>query len=371
MIKAKIKEFSYRPTFKLKNNIINFDKFDINKCPSSFVLKIDKHNSYGISKWVSPKRTRSEPFSRIYSTYHLIKKITIIPIIKDEGKNGDLDRINSLTLSWMNLTNVFIILAWYDKAEFKNKGKITNQKFNNNWIKKKIQEIKDYQFDAHHWNNKHFEQDFLKVFDYSINSYKNISKNLKVDLSKRKNDLNFINLFIDKDSNFNLKRFIKHGLENSKFASRREVRTKHNLEIISKKSIKEILLIENNLGGKYFLTVDEMFFNKNYLILRESKNSTNNFLPSLGEIKDALFKVMLFKNIDYIEHNNKKWKHLCEIILYGKNNLDITLPTKLENNEEFIKLNSKHRKLIYSLNKESCCNKIKILLRSNKILLDD
>ena len=46
-----------------------------------------------VSCWVSAKRTRSKPFSRVLRMLYQkdMKKITIIPVVKDEGKDGDRD----------------------------------------------------------------------------------------------------------------------------------------------------------------------------------------------------------------------------------------------------------------------------------------
>ncbi len=53
-------------------------------------------------------------------------------MIKDEGIRGDNDRINVITLSMMNLLNVFVILAWYDDAQRHRtrEGKVTRQLMN-------------------------------------------------------------------------------------------------------------------------------------------------------------------------------------------------------------------------------------------------
>ena len=43
-----------------------------------------------MSWWVSPKRTRSYPYARVYDSLSFPgRKVTVIPIIKDEGKEGD------------------------------------------------------------------------------------------------------------------------------------------------------------------------------------------------------------------------------------------------------------------------------------------
>ena len=39
-----------------------------------------------VSRWISPKRTRSYPYERVYDTLAFDgKKVTIIPVVKDEG----------------------------------------------------------------------------------------------------------------------------------------------------------------------------------------------------------------------------------------------------------------------------------------------
>lgn len=367
MIKAKIKTFSYDATFhgsELKT--IKFHDFDINSAPSSSLVEVSANNFIGVSKWVSPKRTRSEPFARIYDTYNASKRITVIPIIKDEGKDGDLDRINSLTLAWMNLTNVYVIIAWYSDAEIKNgsKNKITNQIFDKKWINEKINEISKYQFDAHHWNMEHFSRDFITVFDRAINSYNVIEKKLNIKLHDRKKDHAKKEFFIDSKGLFDINKFIDDGLKNAEAAANREQKTEHKLEIVSNDSVKSILKIQNNLGGEYYLTVDEMIVYGDEIVLRESKNSSNSFLPSQGEIKDALFKTMLLKNIDHLSLNGKLLKHRNEIVLYGKNDLNIDLPTKELFDMETLK--SSYVNIIKMLNKEAERNKILIKIRSNK-----
>lgn len=104
-----------------------FKSFNINKVPASCLLLDEKYN-YSISKWVSPKRTRSYPFERVYNTLSYPKRITVIPIIKDEGLRGDRDFIQWDTISLMSLLDVYVILAYYNKAEkhSSRENKITN-----------------------------------------------------------------------------------------------------------------------------------------------------------------------------------------------------------------------------------------------------
>ncbi len=64
-ITAKITGIKYK--VKLANELkkIDFKEFDINKIPSSCLIT-DRKKSFAISKWVSPKRTRSYPYERVY-----------------------------------------------------------------------------------------------------------------------------------------------------------------------------------------------------------------------------------------------------------------------------------------------------------------
>jgi hypothetical protein len=87
-IKGKITGIKYKPLLAETQPTMNLTRFDINKSPSVCLLN-DKKNTFVISKWVSPKRTRSYPYERVYNTLNISKKITVIPIIKDEGADGD------------------------------------------------------------------------------------------------------------------------------------------------------------------------------------------------------------------------------------------------------------------------------------------
>jgi hypothetical protein len=150
---AKITGIEYKIHVKEELKKFSTEEFDINALPASFILE-DNNVSFAISKWVSPKRTRSYPYERVYNTLSSTKKITIIPIVKDEGSEGDRDFIQWDTVSMMSLLDVYVILAYYEKAEKhkSRKDKITNQSFNNDFILSKIKEIKNYHSSALHWN---------------------------------------------------------------------------------------------------------------------------------------------------------------------------------------------------------------------------
>lgn len=73
-VEGKITGIKYQVLFAEELNKFSINEFDINEVPSSCLLSINQH-TFAISKWVSPKRTRSYPFERVYNTLHVSKKI--------------------------------------------------------------------------------------------------------------------------------------------------------------------------------------------------------------------------------------------------------------------------------------------------------
>ena len=124
-----IEGIKYKSHLKSDLTEISIEDFNINSAKSSCVIA-DNQNRFALSKWVTPKRTRSYPYERVYNTFSVSKRITIIPIVKDEGANGDRDFLQWDTISLMSLLDVYVILAYYETAE-KHRSrpdKITNQK---------------------------------------------------------------------------------------------------------------------------------------------------------------------------------------------------------------------------------------------------
>ena len=198
-LKGIIKGVKYEPCLN-RGKLMEYDiaEFDVNTAKSFGLVNLGTPgNNLAFSKWVSPKRTRTYPFQRIYNTLGLsTKKVTIIPVIKDEGADGDNDRINAMTLSWMNLMNVYIILAWYEDARKVNmKDKITDQVLNVESISEKLLEISQFQSDALHWNANHFEDDFEQIYLNAVDSYKRISEKENVVMHKVQDHLDTLEKF--------------------------------------------------------------------------------------------------------------------------------------------------------------------------------
>lgn len=191
-IKGKITGIKYKVLLSDEIQSVDIDKFNINK-NSSFCLLKDKKNSYAISKWVSPKRTRSYPYERIYNTLNISKKITVIPIIKDEGSDGDRDFLQWDTVSLMSLLDVFVIFAYYDKAERNPnyKNKITDFQFDNEYVISKVKEIEQYHSSALHWNLKELKDNLHNIIDEIKKNYVKIEKYTGVTLHNQSGIDNF------------------------------------------------------------------------------------------------------------------------------------------------------------------------------------
>ncbi|MBW4581366.1 MAG: hypothetical protein KME42_17490 [Tildeniella nuda ZEHNDER 1965/U140] len=339
-----------------------FADFDINQSSAYGIIQTDS-SELAYSKWVSPKRTRSYPFARIYNTYNAAKILTVIPVIKDEGRDGDLDKLQYSTISWMNLLNTYIVLGYYENAEksYKDKqstkNKLTKQRFNNEFIKSQIQEILDYKQSALHWNRSLFEERFVEIFRKALDSYAVISRQINVPLHSHAGMEKYLQAII-KD----FEEFKNISLKGSRGASRREAATSHKLEYLID-GMKATFCIENYLGGTYYLTPDEMIHVDESYIIQESKNSTRKALPELSDIQDGLFKLIVYSNIDALQLNGHRVNFSVRLRLTGRGIKDsIILPWSPEKLEEFIRVNS----LVFSKKEESTIRKLLLEVEHNE-----
>lgn len=337
-----IKGVIYRTYLAEKLKEINVSEFDVNKTPKFGLIK-SPTTEIAYSQWVSPKRTRSYPFARIYNTYNASKVITVIPVIKDEGKDGDRDRIQYSTISWMNLLNIYIVLAYYETADRSrkkgqvDKQKLTNQKFNNEFVKFQINEILAYHQSALHWNKSLFEERFVEIFEKALDYYDSISRKTGVTIHSRQGMDNYLKTIIEE-----FEEFKNISLKGSQNASKREALTSHELEYLVD-GLKATFSIENYLGGVYYLTPDEIFHDSDTYIIQESKNTSTQSLPKLSDIQDGLFKLILFSNLDSLNLDGQPVSFRTKLKLTGNNVISTIIfpdasPAELES---FLAANSK------------------------------
>lgn len=362
-IVGKITGVKYRVLYSSSLEEFKISNIDINTAPSSFILN-NKKSKYAVSKWVSPKRTRSYPYERVYNTLNISKKITIIPIIKDEGASGDRDFIQWDTISLMSLLDVYVIIAYYNDADAKN-NKITNQKFDNKFIISKIKQIEEFHSSALHWNLNELENSNInKIASKAKLEYQKISNRTEVLLHSETGIDNFINR-ISKDVNS----FMQFSRDKAKKAQEREIKTTQPKEALLTDTKAKITLT-NYLGGEYYITVDETLLDGNRLNLIEGKHSRTSKLPSKGDIKDGLLKMILYTNICDVRVNNQKVTTYPKLLLTSSNLTGIlTSNSPLEERTIFYQNNNIKQSNINDIEtilEEAQINKFEIIIQYAK-----
>ncbi len=317
-LSAKIKGIKYKPLLCRDLEIFEFKDLEkaLSSC-ASFILTINKENKVAVSWWVSAKRTRSYPYARVYDTLGFSgKKITIIPVVKDEGKEGDRDFLQWDTVSLMSLLGVYVIVAYYNNAErsTRYRHKITGQRFDIDYIKEQVKSILSYQSDALHWNLEHIDK-VGEIGQKALEYYEKISKKLKVEMHSRQSaEKRIAELLKGKNE------FMKLSRTLAEKAQRRESLTIQPKENLS--GTKAVITIQNYLGGYYYFTSDEVEIRENNIFLIEGKHSKTNSLPSLEDIKDGLLKMILFTNLEDVKIYNKKYKSIAVLKLTVENHFN-------------------------------------------------
>jgi hypothetical protein len=277
----------------------------------AFILSTDS-GDIGMSWWVTPKRTRSYPFTRVYDTMDMSKRVTVIPIVKEEGAGGDRDYMKWSTVSLMSLLGVYVIPAYYADAEKNEKydDKITNQVFDYEYIVNKIEEFLEYQSDALHWNIKQMEN-LDEIADVCEEKYyEEISPKTGVEMSSRSHLRERL-----KKMTRSVEEFKKTSKQQSKEAQQREFLTDQPKEeaVYDKGKVT----IENFLGGVYHFTADEAMILEDTVVLIEKKHS-RGVMPSEGDIKDGLLKLILFSNLEEVKTQEETYDVRAGIGMTGK-----------------------------------------------------
>jgi len=351
-ITAKIKGIKYKPFLCRKLDTFDFEKLaEALAKEATFILKINDKNQIALSWWVSAKRTRSYPYVRVYDSLDFSgKKVTIIPIFKDEGKEGDRDFLQWDTISLMSLLGVYVIIAYYKEAEqsTRYKNKITKQRFDIEYLKEEITKLLSYQSDALHWNISQIEK-VGEIGKKALDCYQKISEVTGVEMHSRTSAEKRINQLKEgKEAFMTLSRTLAEKAQQRESVT---IQPKEKLD-----GIKGTITITNYLGGNYYFTSDEVELHNNDIWLIDAKHTKTDNLPSLGDIKDGLLKMILFTN-------------LVEVKMNG-NNLKPVPILKLTTGKSFSieTINNKQKELLDTLKKEAKTNGFKILLNKNFIV---
>jgi len=292
-VSAKITGITYSPFLCRELNTFPIEQLNVAlSTDGTFILNVGKKGQIVLSWWVTPKRTRSYPYARVYDSLgYQGKKVTVIPFVKDEGKEGDRDFLQWDTISLMSLLGVYTIVSYYSNAEKSSRyrHKITNQRFDLIHLQEEINNILCYQSDALHWNLAQIEK-VGAIGQKALDSYEKISKELGVEMHSKESARKRVDeLLKGKEIFMTLSRNLARKAQNIESIT---VQPKERLS-----GIKATLTIKNYLGGYYFFTCDEINIEKESIYLIEGKHSKQSPVPSLEDIKDGLIKMILFTNL--------------------------------------------------------------------------
>ena len=211
---------------------------------------------------------------------------------------------------------------------------------------------------ALHWNTTHFEKDFESIYLNAVAGYKKISQEKNVAVHSPKNHLQTLENF-KMDDRFSLISFKEATLPSSYKAAHRESLTTHILESLEKNT-KGVFHISNYLGGQYHLTADEVYWENDQLIVQESKNNSKGKLPSENDIKDGLFKLILFANMEQVSIDERaNIQFATRLKLTGDLVGSLFLPCETDDIFDFCtenRLAQTHQKRIFLLNQEASEN---------------
>lgn len=296
-VSAKITGITYSPFLCRELNTFPIEQLNVAlSTDGTFILNVGKKGQIVLSWWVTPKRTRSYPYARVYDSLgYQGKKVTVIPFVKDEGKEGDRDFLQWDTISLMSLLGVYTIVSYYSNAEKSSRyrHKITNQRFDLIHLQEEINNILCYQSDALHWNLAQIEK-VGAIGQKALNSYEKISKELGVEMHSKESARKRVDeLLKGKEIFMTLSRNLARKAQNIESIT---VQPKERLS-----GIKVTLTIKNYLGGYYFFTCDEINIKKESIYLIEGKHSKQSPIPSLEDIKDGLIKMILFTNLKEVK----------------------------------------------------------------------
>jgi hypothetical protein len=367
------KKIDYNPQLCSQLTEFQFDDFRTGAAfrKSSFLLKYDDKKSFAVSRWTSPKPSRTYPHARVYDTLAHPLRLTIIPYAKDEGKAGEPDFLQWDYVSLMSLLQVFVIPGFYISARKNSRrpDKITAQNFDYQYLTERLIALATFnQSDPAHWNMDEISNQIVKVAQSARVSYEKIAKETGVELHKLAGIEKRINEMQDDLANFRTR-----SRRAAESARQRESKTIHIRERVNEP--KAYLTIKNFIGGYYYWATDEAVIIGDKILLSEKKNSEKRKLPSLQAIKDACIRMVVFTNLTQVKVGDKEYKQLAAIGLTS----DLLLGAchnRMANGDidRFFsknELNERDRNLIRGVFREANVNKFIAVVGASTIQIKD
>ena len=312
-----------------KKALIELDIIDAQNSKNKKNIFLYRHDDdlAVISVWTSPKRTKTNPLPRVFSTLgHSGKKITIIPVLKEEGVSGEQNLIHANTVYWMSSLGVYVIIGYYTKAILgtvgkqssnakegkpsnEGKPKFADQVLNLNDIRRQINLIMTGNSDVNIWNSRQIQQ-IPKLLQKSIETYEEMGikhnvplKKQALEKKKKKAQVWGMDIRIMFDD------FTRDEIA----AQNRETKTDHKHEDIPEDyGGKGKFNIQCRESEILYLTADAVSIDEDskVITITEAKNTTKKDFPSDDDIRDDLMKLMLFKKSKFTIKGEKYEKKL-------------------------------------------------------------
>ena len=324
---------------------------------TSFKSKIESE-VVAISVWTTPKRTKTYPFPRVYSTLgHDGKKITIIPVQASYGKHGDDNKLQPSTISWMSGLGVYVIVGVFTKAKMRPKGKaaanakegkvstqgepvFTSFEFENDELLEQVKEIVSKCPKVEDWNQKQLVRipSLLKI---AIENNRRLGKELGVFVRSFKSLEKKLGVW-----NTDIPKFLLDCDKESEKAQHREFSSDQKLENVPGKKGK----FNVNMGNSktIFLTADSVSIDQKEKIIEilEGKHTTKGKFPDENDVLDALFKLMIFKKSD-ITIDGMKYSKKLVCYLSGT---DVATDEEIKRKYQDLIIECKHNDIEFRFN---------------------
>ena len=336
-------------------------EFDINRAKASGIIETET-TEVAYAKWVSPKRTQISSLARTYNSYSASKTVSktlaIVPVLKDDGRDGDLDKLHYSTVSSLNLLNTYLVLGYHNHADKNStpgsidRDKLTNHRFESESIRSQIQAIIDYPKNAFHWNKQLLETQFGNTLRQALDAYWKISDRTSVKIHPYTGmDQYQTSVIAD------LEAFKKNSLTKSQDdadSSPGVALLKYQVS-----GSRATFTMETDRGGRYPLVPESLFWLTDRYVIQESRNSPKKPFLDLSEIQEALLKLIPYSSLHSLQLNGEAVQFSVRLKLTGFRLVSqVMLPATPETIEAFFThntgiLNESDHRVIHLLNQEA------------------
>lgn len=353
-----INNIQYQPQCAAPLKERPLEGFDINKAQPAVTVRSGE-TVVAVSKWVSPKRTRSYPYERVYNTLPYPNRAAVIPVVKDEGTRGERDFLQWDTAMMLSLLDVRLVLAYYNAATLRGTS-VTNFQFDNEYVVGQLKELMSSSLSVREWNIAQLQLLQSGLMERVEQGYDAIATATGAQMHNDNGFAEFRNTM-----HHSMEKFMRYSRKKSQQAQQREYVTIQPKEALSTLSKAKVSL-RDAWGGEYFLTVDEVEHNGGMLWMIEAKHTAHGLLPSVSDIKDGLLKMILYKNLSDVRADGTPVSHTPTVKLTSRRLVaPFTTTGSAEGRDEFVTLNGlsrTHQSILDALINEARTNGIEIRL---------